>query len=351
MKLRDLYEARDLPVFQNRMYDTPQEARACARGDVILAENLETGLIYNRAFDPSRIDYDRNYQNEQAGSGYFRDHLNDVTGIVDTHLGRRALVEIGCGKGHFLEHITANGFDIRGIDPTYEGDNAAISKEYFTAEHKLRGDGIVLRHVLEHIPDPFSFLDLIRQSNGNRGRIYIEVPCFDWICEHRAWFDVFYEHVNYFRLSDFHRMFGSIHVADRFFGGQYIHVVADLSSLRPPEYRETERAHFPSDFLDRIPRAHGAEGTKTVVWGGASKGVIFALMSERAGVPVDAIIDINPAKQHKYIPATGLAIHAPDELLPRLAPGSTIYVMNSNYLAEIADMSGNAFHYVGIDRV
>ena len=74
----------------------------------------------------------------------------------------------------------------------------------------LSSKGFLLRHVLEHIPNPFEFLLRLKEANGRKGRIYIEVPCFDWICEHCAWFDIFYEHVNCCRISDFYRMFGSV---------------------------------------------------------------------------------------------------------------------------------------------
>jgi len=100
------------------------------------------------------------------------------------------------------------GFEITGFDPAYEGTNKDIIKEYFTPAAQVHRDGIILRHVLEHVQDPVAFLVNIRDSNNGNGKIYIEVPCFDWICRHRAWFDIFYEHVNYFRMDDFRRMFG-----------------------------------------------------------------------------------------------------------------------------------------------
>ena len=56
------------------------------------------------------------------------------------------------------------------------------------------------------------------------------MPCLDWICKHRAWFDIFYEHVNYFRLTDFQRLFQRIEDSGHLFGGQYLYVVAELAS-------------------------------------------------------------------------------------------------------------------------
>jgi len=72
-----------------------------------------------------------------------------------------------------------------------------------------------------------------------------------------------------------------------------------------------------------------------VIWGGASKGVIFSLLLQREGVVFDAVIDVNPAKQGKYLPASGLLVESPEEVLPRLSGDSMIWVMNSNYLSEI----------------
>lgn len=85
------------------------------------------------------------------------------------------------------------------------------------------------------------------------------------------------------------------------------------------------------------------------VWGGASKGVIFAHYMERAGVNIDFVIDINPAKQGKYLPINGLKVSTPDEAMNMLQAGDNIFVMNSNYLDEIIDLSGNKYHYIRVD--
>jgi len=209
---------------------------------------------------------------------------------------------------------------------------------------------LILRHVLEHIPNPYDFLRLLSDANHDRGKIYIEVPCFDWICTHRAWFDVFYEHVNYFRLSDFKRLFGQVIDSGRLFGGQYLYVIAELSSLRVPKIDADDGIEFPPGFNLKIAEPMRADTHQSAIWGGASKGVIFALLKERAGSPVTQVIDINPAKQGKFLAGTGLRVQSPAEALAKLPQGSTIYVMNSNYLEEIQQISHHAYHYVTIDH-
>lgn len=348
--IKSLYRQEKLPVFQNRMYDTEEDAQACPTGDMLLVQNLKTGLIYNEAFHPELVDYDTAYQNEQGISGIFQSHLLEVSRIVDRGMGKTGLVEVGCGKGLFLELLLSHGFDVTGFDPTYEGNNPRVLRHFFGPGVGIRANGLILRHVMEHIPNPVSFLQQLAHANGGNGRIYIEVPCLDWICKRRTWFDVFYEHVNYFRLSDFDRIFANVIESGRIFGGQYLYVVADLASVRVPVADEKVAFAFPKDFTDRITERDPFWTPSPTVWGGASKGVIFSLMKQRIGQPVKTVIDINPAKQGKHLPVTGLLVQSPEQALPTLPLESTIYVMNSNYLGEIKAMSNNQYNYISIDH-
>jgi hypothetical protein len=145
-------------------------------------------------------------------------------------------------------------------------------------------------------------------------------------------------------------MFGTVVESGRLFGGQYLFAVAELATLRKPEINFKDSVIFPKDFTRSLAEPSGAEPGRAAIWGGASKGVIFALLKARAGQPISTVIDINPAKQGKYLPSTGLLVRPPAEALALLPKGSTIYVMNSNYLKEIKEMSNHAFKYIGVDH-
>jgi len=354
MTCREIFRAEGLPVLQNRMFRSKSEALSSPTGDVVLIQDEKTGLIHNAAFDPSKLIYDHDYQNEQAYSLIFKRHLDDVAEIIARHLKGKRLIEVGCGKGYFLECLQGRGFDITGIDPAYEGVNPRVVKASFQKELGLSGQGIILRHVLEHIPNPVVFLNEIANANGGEGTIYIEVPSFDWIADHRAWFDLFYEHANYFRPSDFFRIFGKVYESGLIFGKQYFYVLADLASLRTPARDNTDQAELPKDFLAGIDRAvdliRNTPHRKHVVWGGASKGAIFSIYLGRVGITPDQVIDINPAKQGRYLAVSGLKVLAPDEALPLLSPGDNIFVMNSNYLNEIIFQSGNRYTYTTVEH-
>ena len=345
-----LYKQDELPVFQNRVYDSVAEARDCPTGNMCLVQDRATGLIYNKAFRPELVVYDAAYQNEQGVSRLFQSHLLNVAEIVGKNMGTQDLVEIGCGKGLFLEMLLSDGFGITGFDPAYEGSNPRVLRQFFEPGVGMHAKGLILRHVLEHISNPIEFLQQLCAANGRDGLIYIEVPCFDWICEHRTWFDVFYEHVNYFRLSDFHRIFDNVIASGKIFGGQYLYIVAELASVRVPSASKKDEVDFPDDFTDRLALRNPFWTSDAAVWGGASKGVIFSVLKERLGQPVKMVIDINPAKQGKFLALTGLKVESPADALGSLPAQSIIYIMNSHYLEEIKQISNNQYNYITVDH-
>ncbi len=347
---RTLYQQIGFPVLQNRLFETREAARSCTTGDIHLVQDGNTGLVYNAAFDQSRLCYDSTYHNEQEYSVAFKEHLSIVADLVERNLGKVGLVEIGCGKGYFFDMLATRGCEIRGFDPTYEGENPKICKTYFDPLVSLDAKAIVLRHVLEHVPDPVNFLTEIRGANSKSGLIYIEVPCFDWICDHRAWFDVFYEHVNYFRLEDFGRIFGQVLSCGHLFGGQYLYCIAELRSLRDSPQAGWTIAELHPGFApsEQSLRGSGNEfrKPKQAVWGCASKGVIYSLLRDRANNPIDVAIDINPKKHGFYLPGSGVQVLAPAIGLEKLPPGSTVFVMNPMYVDEIKAQGGGSYKYV-----
>lgn len=343
-----IYRANDLPVLQNRVYSNRDDAVSCATGDVALVQDPKSGLIYNRLFCQDKLVYDSDYDNEQSHSHSFQAHLSQVKAIVEGHLGVTDLLEIGCGKGYFLELLRRHGFDIIGCDPTYEGSSPNVIKQFYNADLALKNKNILMRHVLEHIPDPLRFLELAARINEG-GLVYIEVPCIDWIARNNTWFDIFYEHVNYFRLIDLLGLFSSVVDAGYLFGGQYIYIVAELKSLKRPSRSQNDFFTLPIGFG---PKFDALQNKPSIaIWGAASKGVLFALQAQMANLPLQCAIDINPKKQNRFLASSGLSVLSPQVALATLPPGAHIVVMNSNYGSEIVQMVNDTFSVSFVDSV
>lgn len=74
------------------------------------------------------------------------------------------------------------------------------------------------------------------------------------------------------------------------------------------------------------------------VWGAATKGATFVQDVDPQGTLVHCLIDINPRKQHRYIPVTA---HPVMEWQSAIADGvTTIVITNPNYLSEIKELVG-----------
>ncbi|OWW21302.1 class I SAM-dependent methyltransferase [Noviherbaspirillum denitrificans] len=333
-----IFSQPGLPVFQNKVYPTRAAAQAAVCGDVELVQCRLSGLVFNRKFNPGLLDYDADYQNEQACSPAFKQHLDEVLEIILRHFGLQASgVEIGCGKGYFFDMLDKAGASVIGFDPAYEGNNPRVVRQYFGKDAlSVAPDYVVLRHVLEHIPSPWAFLEQIAAQCKAGTKIYIEVPCFDWIVSNQAFYDVFYEHVNYFTRDVLAGAFGSVIASGHFFGGQYLYLVADLSSFRKPvAYQGKRFAEICMDaYFASLLRRRRAGGGKSYIWGAGAKGITFANLLARQGVDVDAMVDINPAKQGRFAGGTGLPILSPDEIAGRFNDAD-VFVMNPVYLDEI----------------
>jgi 2-polyprenyl-3-methyl-5-hydroxy-6-metoxy-1,4-benzoquinol methylase len=303
--------------------------------DVTLAQSLDNGFVFSAEFTDSIIDYDLHYQNEQSNSAYFRRHLGNVIDIMDKNdtLGGK-VVEIGCGKAYFMDMLLERGVDIIGFDPTYEGESPKVVKDFFSDKYSDVGaEFIILRHTLEHISQPFHFIKTVAAANNHKGKIYIEVPTFEWIMQHNATEDIFYEHCNYFTLDTLQMLFKKS-VGGHFFNGQYIYVIADLADVRdtiekrdivPYEVKFTERLQEYSNIIDNA----GA----VAIWGAGAKGSTFLNLLDKEVKKVKCVIDINPKKQHRYIGGTGHYIIKPEELKDHGI--ETVIVMNLNYIDEI----------------
>jgi hypothetical protein len=332
-----LFTQQQVPLFQNKVYPTQAAALQAEVGEVELVQSAVSGFVYNLKFNPDLMHYDANYQNEQASSGVFQQHLHNVLAQLESYgLEGKKVVEIGCGKGHFFEMMLSKNIDCIGFDPTYEGNHPKIRKEYFTEKSAIQADVIILRHTLEHIASPFGFLHQIAKANGYKGKIFIEVPTFDWILQKEAFWDIFYEHCNYFTQHTLASMFTQAETGS-FFGGQYIYLWADLAHLHPTIPYHTIQPYKPlfSQTIEQW-KNYLATHQNIAIWGAGAKGSTFLNLLDTQRHAVRCVIDINPAKQGRFIARTGHPIINPTNLQDYDI--QHIIVMNENYLEEVRNM-------------
>ncbi len=329
-----------LPLMQNVVYATREEALAAPSAPFALASCGDCGFAFNRLFDPSLMHYDARYNND-VPSPMFEDYYRDIARalVARHHLTSGVVVDIGAGKGRFLDLFVAQfpAFSGLGIDPSTapRAGQVTMVADILRPEHVARDAALVVcRHTLEHVADPLGFLRMIRGTLTRDVPVFIEVPDLTWTVANHAFWDFCYEHCNYFTpdsLAFALRAAGfEVDAIEPAFGGQYLWAHARPGHVvTTPEPHLLDLAAYAAAESTRIAdaraRAHGA-----VLWGMSTKGVLFALLvdTELAGS-----VDVNPAKVGRFAPLTGLRIDAPEWLTA--CPPRTVFVMNPNYAAEI----------------
>jgi Methyltransferase domain/C-methyltransferase C-terminal domain len=339
----------EVPIIPNRPLKSAGEDEAF--GVISLRKNRRNALIENAAFDPELMQYDADYQNNQALSASFEAHMRSVLEILKSRYpAGTKVVEVGCGKGDFIELLQADGwFEVSGFDGAYEGSNTAIEKRFLHAADKIDADLVVLRHVLEHMQRPHEFLHLLGGVFA-AADIYIEVPDFAWIEANQAFFDITYEHVNYFTPESLTGLFTAVAQQGLMFGDQYQYVIASFSDSNYVAFKRAYEADdnwlelgFDAVFakfqsaIDELAAA--STGKRVYVWGAATKGVMYChhLKRMRPAVydRIQAAVDINPMKANGFMPAVHLPIWDVDTFCEQVGDDALVVIMNPNYADEI----------------
>lgn len=330
-----IYKQNSVPLFQNKVYNSFDEAVMSPVSDVMLSQCKDTGFVFNSNFDINRLDYDSNYQNEQSNSSFFQEHLNSVINLLESNsLTEGKVLEVGCGKGFFMDMLLKKGVDITGIDPTFEGDSEKVIKDYYSEKYSyLEADLIILRHTLEHIPKPLDFIQMIAKSNNYKGWIYIEIPTFEWIIENNAIEDIFYEHCNYFTTKTISLLFENVKV-EYSFNGQYLSILGDLSSVKKNVEKNDVVEQFNLEFQQKLDNYKKLlDDDNIALWGAGAKGSMFLNLLDKNCDKIKCVIDINTKKQNKYIGGTGHEIISPEKIIDYKI--EKVIVMNKNYYDEI----------------
>jgi len=179
--------------------------------------------------------------------------------------------------------------------------------------------------------------------------VLFEAPAAERILAEGAYWDVFYEHCNYFTqhsLSDAFRRAGlDVKRCELVYDQQYLLIEAvGLSpaitqsdpaavALALEESRRFSKVVSAAIIQTRAQiRAMAAEGAPVVLWQGASKAV--ALMTcLGADVPVAFAVDLNKRRHGQFLPPFGLQVLPPTSLIE--AKPRHVILLNPVYMKEV----------------
>lgn len=338
------------------------EAVTYPTGDMELRFCETCGFVYNALFDVALSEYSARYEETQGFSERFNSFARDLAErwVEKYDLAGRTVLEIGCGKGEFLEMMCEAGVGKGiGIDPsahperrlTEAAERIEWITDFYSEEYShLSADAVVCRHTLEHISPVREFMEMVRAAIGDDTDtiVLFELPDVKRVLEEVAFWDVYYEHCSYFSTGSLARLFRltGFEVLDVSYeyDDQYLLIEARPADTAPapgaPLPIEDDMAdlrrlvdHFGSEYRSQIGRwrSEVSGDRRAVIWGAGSKGVAY--LTALGGEEITYAVDINPHKHGMFMAGTGQEIVAPD-FLTDYAP-DLVVAMNPVYVEEI----------------
>lgn len=369
---------KNIPTLENRTYSSTEEASNVQKGDLELILCSGCGFVFNNIFESSKVDYSDQYDNKISNSFYYDNHINHVLNMINQISpietsgggGGTRILEVGCGKGSFLEKIYKKYSCIcYGYDPCIpanicqEKKRDTVSKfnlvnQYFDADeaekfkqNNNQFDWIISRHVIEHLENPQQMLQLFYSALSPNGYLYVETPRLNWILDNLVVYDFPYEHCSYFSDSFIEYLLMSngfeIEKIEHTYNGQYFSICAK-KSVRANVFPIFDNSKIIGGFKklslkledmkqnlhDFVVKRH--LNGKVCLWGASAKGVISSNLFDPDKALIDFIVDINPDKQGQFIPGTGHLIVSPSDLFQ--TDCKTVIVENDNYFDEITQI-------------
>lgn len=357
--LRNFYKRETTPVHQNLLCETFESACLFPVGSISLAFCNECTFIFNQDFDSDKMKYGVLYENSQYNSAAFLSYSKELAAwLVNRHqLGNKTIVELGCGQGHLLEllnelaPIQAYGFDpaFRQEDNKNFGNIEFISDYFSESYFHLAADLVICRYVLQHILQPTELVTLAKQAISQREQasVFFEVPDIFPSIEQVAFWDIYYEHCNYFGPSSLRYIFNQcgfdVNSLSSHFDGQYLWIdasllgntknIAQAHRLDIDIESFSERVEQKIDALSELIEAATKNRGRCVLWGAGAKSCTLLHTMQISPEKIPYVVDINPIKQGTYIPCMGQKIISPEALV-EYNP-QTVFVMNPNYVLEI----------------
>lgn len=302
------------------------------------------------------------FNNEYAYfSSYSTTWLAHAKKYTESMIGRfgfgetSKVIEIASNDGYLLQYFKEKNVPVLGIEPTANTAQVAISKgietcvEFFDTslakklkEQGTQADLLLGNNVLAHVPDIVDFVTGMQILLKPGGVITMEFPHLMQLVDNNQFDTIYHEHFSYLSFYTVKRLFGSVglemfDVEEIPTHGGSLRIYAkhkdDTSKAITPNVEAllqkeisrgiTDLAYY-HNFQQKAMDVKLAmlsflveqkqKGKKVAAYGAAAKGNTLLNYCGVKHDLVDFVVDSNPHKQGKYMPASHIPIVREDHL-------------------------------------
>ena len=310
----------------------------------------------------------------------FRDYVDELAATLVGAYGVGRVVEVGSSDGQFLRACQMRGCAVLGFEPAKrlaaqaQAAGVPTLAAYFTRAnvhhiplHFGRASFVVIRHVMEHLPDFTDVLGAVSAAlDPRRGVLVIEVPYLGNIVDEGQFYAFFHEHLQYFSLQAMEQILRrngfTVIAAKKVFpegGSMLVYATPFESELARPLSAEVRAAFAGDEKLARgeTMRAFGAsfaayvanfkafvhraraDGQRLAAWGAGQRGISLLNLCEFGPEDFAYIIDVNPGYHGLRTPGSNIPIVGPEQLRRQTVDG--VIVFASGYLDSIRAEHGH----------
>ncbi|MBP6624440.1 MAG: methyltransferase domain-containing protein [Chitinophagaceae bacterium] len=320
--------------------------------------------------------FDNNYAYFSSFSSSWLAHCSNYVEKMITELElneQSQVVEIASNDGYLLQYFLPHHIKVLGIEPTKNTADVAILKgipcitEFFgeklaldLLQKGIKADLLIGNNVLAHVPNINDFVLGLKLLLNTQGTITMEFPHLIELVENSQFDTIYHEHFSYLSLYAAKQIFEKVGLkitkvdvlpthggSIRLYATHQENAVAIHASVEEVLANEIAKGINQLDYykgfqekalrikLDVLSFLIEQKnlGHKVVAYGAAAKGNTLLNYCGVKNDLVEFVVDANPNKQNKYMPASHIPIVNEEQL--KLAKPDFVLILPWNLKHEI----------------
>jgi SAM-dependent methyltransferase len=309
-------------------------------------------LVQVDEYKKSDAIFDSNYVYFSSYSTSWLKHAQQYTEMMTKRFGYNKdslVVEVASNDGYLLQYFKQNNIPVLGIEPTANTAAAAREKgvesvvDFFgvrlakqLAAKNIKADLLLGNNVLAHVPDIVDFVGGMKILLKADGVVTMEFPHLMQLVDNNQFDTIYHEHFSYLSFHTVQQVFesqglelfdveqlpthgGSLRIYAKHAGDGSKTVTGNVQTVLQLEASKgMSGLDYYNGFQQRALRVkldllsflvqQKNEGKKVAAYGAAAKGnTLLNYCGVKADL-VDFVVDANPHKQDKFLPASHIPV-------------------------------------------